>query len=144
MFEKESPQASVNIPTDVLAPIIQARVAQVLIETLGDKSKILEQAVQQVLMQKVNSEGKHKGDSYYDKIPYVQWLTENAVKGAIASAVVEAVEQQKPQIKKIVGKQLSNSKSKLVQQLADALVGKITSDRLQYNIKVEVAEKAGY
>lgn len=144
MAEVVSTTATVNVPKDVIAPIIEAKVSQVLIEALGDKGKIMEEAVKQVLLQRVNHEGKHESYDSYNKLSYVQWLVEKSLKEAISAAVVEAVAAQQDQVRKIVGKQLANQKGKLIQQIADALIGRITSQQLQYAIKVEVLDKGAY
>ncbi len=144
MAEVVSTTATVNVPKDVIAPIIEAKVSQVLIEALGDKGKIMEEAVKQVLLQRVNHEGKHENYDSYNKLSYVQWLVEKSLKEAISAAVVDAIAAQKDQVRKIVGKQLANQKGKLIQQIADALIGRITSQQLQYAIKVEVLDKVAY
>lgn len=127
---------TLQIPRDVIEPIIQAQITASIATALGSK-QILVHAVETILQTKVDCDGK--ADRYSDSRgrPWVEWAVADALKKAVRAAIVEAVAKEEVAIRNEIAAQLSQKKSPLVKQLIEALVtGVFKADNLKYRLTV--------
>jgi hypothetical protein len=127
--EQMADNATVNIPNDVLTPIIQAKV----VEALGGQGILLQQLVHAVLDRKVRDEGG------YRDIPLVEAAAKGAVREAVKAAVQEWVEQNKPAIQALVEADIGRRKKSIAKALVDGFA-KTSASAYRLNVNVALKE----
>lgn len=114
--------ASVNIPTDLIKPVIEAEVQAAIIRGLGHSDQLIRNMVTHILERKVDENGK---DCHYSRENLLDVLAKKAIKDAVKLMVDEWVKSQMPFIQKQLETELSKKKNGLAalmtQGLADAL-----------------------
>lgn len=134
-----SDQPTFQIPRDVIEPIIQSHVSAAVVAALGDNKLVLESAISQVLNSKVDSSGKPSTYGYSSDVAYVQWLCQNAIKGAVQKVMTEEVGKHSEVIRQCLVKELKKSNSPLVKQLVEGFVKTITDETtLKYRLNITV------
>lgn len=112
--------STIQIPKDVIEPIIQAHVSKAVAEALGGQKAILEKAVSFAMNLKVDRDGKPT--TYSDAQPWLAWQISNLIREAAKKAIIEHLEDNKDVIKAQLVAQLRNTKSKVAHNLADAMI----------------------
>lgn len=115
--------ATLNLPKDVLEPIVSAHITKAVTEALGINGRtIVESAVAALLTMKVDSQGnRSRYDSREDKM-WIDWAIAEAAQKAAKSAIEEHFKSNESAIKKAIVKELSKLGSPLARSLADSLV----------------------
>lgn len=134
-----SDEPTFKIPRDVIEPIIQAHVSSAVAAAMGDKSAILQEAVAQILNQKVGDDGR---PSDYRAIPWIQYVMKDALKKATRAAIEEEIGKNENVIRAAIVKELKKGEtSALVRQLITAMTGAFTKeDNLRFRLSVEVSD----
>ncbi len=133
--------ATVSIPQDVLKPIIEAKITEALASALGNQSQLLRMAVEKVLTQKVDSDGK-PGRGYSSDMAFIDYITGEALRAAVQSAVKDAMEAQKEVVRSALLKELQKKNSPFVKQLVTGMIeGTFNPSRLKYGVTVNVSPK---
>lgn len=132
--------ATLEIPKDVLDPIINAHVTRALTEVFGNGGLVLQQVVQKVLSAKVDSRGEP--DRYgHGQQTTIEWMAHQALKEAAKEALTLAVAEHKEAIKAAIVRELSKSNSKMLKELASNLVeGFASAADSGYRVQVTVTE----
>ncbi len=111
--------ASVNIPKDLLEPIIRQHIQAGIVAAVGDPAKLIEQVIDRMLRQKVNSEGKIDSHSYSNTHDLIEVVSRNAINKAARAAVEAYVEEQRPAIEAAVRKAIERKTGALAKALVD-------------------------
>lgn len=128
-------EATVNIPKDVLAPIIQAQITAVLAEALGAQRNVLEMAVVAVLNGKVDS--NLQPQNYGE--PFHKVLIDKTMREAVAAAMKEAVGKHRDLVYNAVLKELTKKNSPWVKQLVKGMVESVFDPtKLGYRLDVKI------
>lgn len=132
--------STIQIPNDVIKPIVEAKVAAAVIEALGGYERMVQSAVAQVLSQKVGSDGQPDRYGYANSPTWLQWVMNDCVKKAARSAVEEWFKEHQDLVKKSLAAELSKKNSPLVKQMIAALTGTVlNAESLRYRMNVTVA-----
>ena len=127
---------TLQIPKEVIEPIIQAQVALAVSTALGDGNKLMESAVKQVLEMKVNDRGEKS--SYSSDIPWIQWAMHNAVRQAVKETLETELLKHKDKIKAKIVTMLQNKNSKLINELVEGMAGAMVDPSVfKYRMKIE-------
>jgi hypothetical protein len=127
-----------KIPRDVIEPIIQAQVSAAVVNALADKSRLVEEAVAQVLNCKVGDDGK---PSDYRAIPWVQWVMKDCIKRAAKEAIEQSIAGHGEVIRKCIIAELIKKNSPLLKQLVNALTTGMTNpDNLKWRLDISMSE----
>lgn len=132
--------ATVQIPNDVLQPIIEAKVAAAIIEALGGRQQLIETAVAQVLAQKVDpSSGNPDRYNSSNSPTWLTWVLQDLVKKAAKGAIEQFVTEHQELIHKHLVTELTKKNSPLTKQIIASLVGAtFNPDTLRYRLTVSV------
>jgi hypothetical protein len=137
--------ATIEIPKDVLQPIIEARVTAALSEALaGDnKQNLLEMIVDRVLSAKVDDRGEPDRYNSSHATTALEWMVRKALKEAVSESIKEALQSHKETLREALVAELQRSKSKLVQHLARSMVEGMakTAESASYRFSVEYKER---
>lgn len=131
-------ETTLQVPKDVLEPIIQAHISAAVVAALGDRSKILADCVGKVLNMKVDTDGSES--RYTGGVPWVQWIMQDCIKKSARAAIEEFMAGHKDEIKAQIATELRKKNSPLAKQLIEGMVNGITShDTLKYRLDVTVS-----
>lgn len=129
-------QATLQIPQDVLKPIIEARVTEALAGALGPHSKVLEKVVAAVLSVRVNERGEKDTYGRSNSPTFLEWLLEDALKKCVRTVLEDEVMKHKEMIKAALTNEFKKKNSPIVKQLIESMAGAITGDSLKYRLNV--------
>lgn len=115
-------QATVNIPRDVLEPIVRQQVAAGIIAAMGDPTEIVTELVSQSFNRKVDSVGKVSQYSCDNKYSMIEVVCRKAIDKVVQECIQEFVEVQRKAIKENVEKALARRNSAVARALVDGLV----------------------
>mgnify|MGYP002132210345 CR=1 FL=1 len=132
--------ATVQIPKDVLEPVIQAEVTKAVVSALGEKSQVLHNAICRLITMPVDSEGKHC--TYGNAKPWIEWATGIAIRNAAKAAIEEALAKHQDNLKAALVAEMSKKNSPLIRQLVEGMVGAMAHpDVLRWRLNVTYDEK---
>ena len=126
---------TLQIPSDVINPIIEANIQAAVAQALGPVSNRISEFVTTVLRMNVDSEGKPS--SYGNSKPWIDWAIGDALRRAAKAAIDEQVEKLKDQMKAHIATELTKKNSTLHKQLAEGLVnGVFSADSLKWRLNI--------
>lgn len=132
---------TLQIPKDVIEPIIAAHIAAAVASALSGRDVIVQKAVESVLSMKVDSSGQLDKYGYSHSITYVQWLMQDAIKKAAKDALVDEMAKHQDFVRKHIAEQLRKSNSPLTKQFVEGMMNAMVSpDALKYRLTVAVAK----
>lgn len=114
--------ATVNIPKDVLEPVVRAQVAAGITEALGNPAVLIEKVVQHALGQKVDSRGNISKSNYDNRFDLVELMATKGIHDVVRQTLESWVDEQRPIIEDKVRKALSRKESTFAKALVDGLV----------------------
>lgn len=131
---------TLQIPQDVIEPIIKAEITKAIVEAMGPKQALLQTAIANLLNMSVDSDGKPS--SYGHSRPWIDWMVGKQIRDAAEQAIKSHIADHGEQIKKQLAAEMAKKNSPLVRQLVEGMVGAMTHpDALRWRIKVEFDEK---
>lgn len=134
-------KSTLEIPNDVIEPIIQARVTAAVMEALGGYERIIETAVGRVLNQKVDDKGQPSNYTSSSSPSWLKWVMDDCVKKSAKAAVEKFFADNQSKIEEALIKELSKKNSPLLKQMVAAFMGGVVNtDRLKYRLEVSVIE----
>ena len=129
---------TLQIPQDVIEPIIQAEIARVITEAMGGRTRLLEAAINTVLSTKVNSSGVVDSYNSSNNRPWIEWALANCLKKATTEALEAALIPHQEMIKKKLIEELSKKNSPIIKQLCEGMMSTFcNADRLKYGITIK-------
>lgn len=127
-------QASVNIPKDLLEPIIRQHIAAGVVSAIGDPSRLIAAVVERAIKTKVDNEGKVSDSSYCNNYDLIEVVSRNAIVKAARKAIENYIAEQEPLIVAAVEKELKRSTGKFAKALVD---GFVSSTKQRWDLKCE-------
>lgn len=135
--EMKMNETTLQVPKDVLEPIIQAHISAAVVAALGDRSKIIADCIGKVLNTKTESDGSET--RYGTGIPWVQWIMQDCIKKSARAAIEEFMASHKDEIKAQIAAELRKKNSPLAKQLIEGMLNGITNETtLKYRLNVTV------
>lgn len=119
-------QATLQIPQDILKPLIDAKVHEALAGALGDQSGILRRVVEAVINVKVDSDGKVSHYTSSRDQTFIQWLVEDCLKKAVRKAIESELEKNQEIIKAALVTEFKKKNSPLIKQLVENMANGMT------------------
>ncbi len=135
--------ASVNIPKDLLAPIIEAQVTKAVMEAMGgDRSKILESAISRAFNSKVDENGSPDRYDNGRSKTWLDWAIQDTLRQAALNAIKDALVGHKAEFEKAMLVEMRKKNSPLVAQLIQSMTNTFTSEHnCKYNISLTLEAK---
>lgn len=129
-----------QIPSDVIAPIIQAHVSTAVGQALDGHKALIDGLIAQILNAPVDREGKVA--HYATGTTYIQHLMQKVVRDAVESTLKTELAKHQDTLRKHLVRELTNSKSPLVKQLVEGMLGALTDPgALKYRLSVTYDQK---
>lgn len=130
---------TLQIPRDVIEPIIQAHVSAAITQALGERDLLVKTALDRVIMRPVTENGNAPQYSSDKTKPWLEWAVGALIQKAILSALQEELDKHKDQLRDMVIKELQKKNSPLLKQMAEAMVGGFANqETLKYRLTVNV------
>lgn len=127
-------QASVNIPKDLLEPIIRQHIAAGVVAAIGDPATLIRQLVEKAASEKVDMNGEVSRYSSDNKYSFIEAVATRTLHESIKAAIVEYVKEQRPAIQAAVKSHLAKRTSAVAKALVDGL---IASTEQRWDLKCE-------
>lgn len=127
--------ATVNIPKDVIDPIVRQQVCAGIVAALGDPSVLISAVVDRAIKQKVDSEGKINEYGSYNTHDMVEVLAKKAINSVVQQAIRDWVDDHKPAIKEQVEKVLMKQKGAFAKSLVE---GMVDAAKQQWSFKCDI------
>lgn len=135
----ESNLPTLQIPKDVIEPIIQAHVKKAVVDAFGGYQSLVEKAISQVMTMKVDRDGKHSG--YSSDVEWLTWAMRDCVQKAAKEAIQEYLGTNREKIKEQIARALRGRNSALARQLIEGMTKALTHENiLKYHFTVTVAD----
>jgi hypothetical protein len=130
---------TLQIPKDIIEPIIQAEITRSIVEAMGPKQAVMQHAIASILNMSVDSDGK---PSSYNGRPWIDWIIGKEIREAATAAIVEHLAAHGEAIKKQLAAEMAKKNSPLVKQLVEGMVGAMTHpDALKWRLNVTFDER---
>lgn len=130
---------TLQIPKDIIEPIIQAEITKAIIEAMGPKQAVMQHAIASILNLSVDSEGR---PTTYQGKPWIDWIIGKEIRAAATTAIVEHLAMHGETIKRQLAVELAKKNSPMVKQLIEGMVGAMTHpDALRWRLNVTFDEK---
>lgn len=126
---------TIQIPKDIIEPIIQANISAAIIDALGNRSNVMAEVIGAILNVKVDEKGQ--ASNYGNNKSWIDWAVGNALRNAAQTAINEAIATQQEVIKQHLISQLSRKNSPLIKQLVEGMMtGVFNASQSQYRLTV--------
>lgn len=134
---------TLNIPQDVINPIIQANISAAILAAMGDGSKVMANAIASVLSTKVDpNSGNLSNYNSSNTVPWIDWMLGQAVRESAKTAIIEYLAGQQEEVKKHLAAELGKKNSPLAKSLVEAMAkGMADQNALRYQISVAVTPR---
>jgi hypothetical protein len=132
--------ATVQIPKDVIEPLVKSRLEAELVEALGGKDELVKRLVEGVLLQEVDDKGKRSTYSYDKDRTYLSWLCEDVLANETRKAIRAWLDEHRADFREALFAQLQTKRmqNSLARQLLEGFTAAAASD---WNLKVSVDTK---
>lgn len=114
--------ATINVPKDVIEPIVRAQVAAGIVDALGDPADLIAKVVGYALKQKVNAQGVASDRDYDNKHDLVELMATKGIHAVVRESLTKWIEEQRPAIEEQVQKALAKKESAFARALVNGLV----------------------
>jgi hypothetical protein len=98
-------KSTIEIPNDVILPIVEAKVAAAVTEALGGYDRLIEVAVSQILNQKVGDDGRPS--TYSNAVPWFRYVMRECVQKSARVAIEDYFKEHGELIKKAITTELN-------------------------------------
>lgn len=109
-----------EVDEKMVEPIVRDQIAAAVVSQLGNTDELIKRAVSLALKAKVDGNGhisKYNSDNRYD---FVEAIASKAIREAAEAAIMNIVEEQKPNIQKAVEDQLKRAPKKTAAAIVNA------------------------
>lgn len=127
---------NLEIDENVIARSVNTAIEAAIIAALGDKEQLVQSVVSHVLNQKVNSEGKMSSYSSDNKFTLIDVIVRKAIHKTAVELVEEIVEENRTEFKRILKKQISQSKT-LDDFVKSFIDGAVSAAQDKYRARLE-------
>ena len=136
MTEKMS--FGIDIDKELIEKNVTAMVAHAIADALGDKEKLVNDAVAKILQSYVKKDGTPCSPNDWNKTPYIQYLANKCVEDTIREELQKAVEENKDAFRDVIRKELTRKKRQ--NQIGAAFIDAIlTSAKSEWRTPITVS-----
>lgn len=138
-------EVNVQISKELVQPIVEQHINSAILAAMGGGDALIAKAVERILEQKVNSEGKVANYSSENKYTYIEYLLNGMITNAVKKILNTHMEKASDKIVEQLIKQLqTQSKAKEIANcLLDAFL-ETTKNQYRSEIKVEMKALNNY
>jgi len=133
-------QATVNIPRDVLEPIIRQQVCAGITAALGDPAELIGKVVARALEVKVDRDGVMHEEAYRNTYPFIETICARTIHKITRDCIEEWVEAKRPEIKTAIEKRLARQTGPFAKALMDGMTEAIQQS-WRFECKVMMARE---
>lgn len=138
----ESTAVSIKVGEDLIKPVIQKQIEAAIIAQLGNGTLLITEAIRYVLTRKVDTSGNYSDSSYGGAKPYIEWLCQETLKGAVKTAVTKWVESHAPDIEAAISKEMKTHSSAFAAAFVDGFKTCLKSEyRTTFEVKFGTIER---
>jgi len=130
---------NISINQELIKPILDAKISAAIVSALGNSQQMIENVIGTVLSMKVDSEGKRRNDSYYDKTSFIEHLCIKEITEATKVAIKEYFTAHGDLLKKAMKKYLDKNTDNIAESFVKQLIQ--DSDRTYNHYTVEIKPK---
>ncbi|HDS1139620.1 TPA: hypothetical protein QDZ75_003691 [Stenotrophomonas maltophilia] len=128
---------TLQIPQDVIEPIIQANITAAIAQALGGSANVLEKAVSTILATQVDSEGKPSNYHHSSHKTWLDWAIGDAIRKAARAAIEEQIGTLQVALKEQMVAQLTKKNSPLIKQIAEGLAaGAFSPEAIKWRLTI--------
>lgn len=128
--------ATLNLPKDLIEPIIQAHIQAALAEALGEKSNLLGKMAWQILNQTVDTSGQPCNPTSYNKAgTFIEVTLRQSMQKAFRELLDAELVKHKETLKKHLETELKKSNSPLTKALLEGMCNSAVTG-LRYSLTV--------
>ncbi len=138
MKENDS-MINLSINKDLVAPIIELKVKDAIMQSLGGSEEIVKKIIDQVFKQRVDQSGKISSYSSDNKYDWFDIVITNKVKEIVQAQMLIILADQTVQIKEALENQIKTKKG--ASMIASALMSCLDGN-FKHNFKLEFTAKA--
>ena len=120
--------ATVNIPRDILEPIVRAQITAGIMQHFGKPEELIQKVVESSLKQKVDSNGNINSSSYSNTHDLIEVLSSKVIHEIAKDMLKEFIEQQRPLIEKHMRAAFAKRASPFAKAAADGLMQAMKSE----------------
>lgn len=125
----------VDVPGFDAAQIAREAIAVKISEAMIGEAEAIQKIVVAAMAAKVNNKGHVSQYSYENKIPYVEWLAQDLIRGATKQVLQTKVEQLRPVLERLIEKQLAKNAKSIATSLTETF---IRSAKAGYGININL------
>ncbi len=114
-------QATVNIPKDILEPIVRAQVTAGIIKAFGDPAELIASVVERALSQKVAEDGKVSNYQSENKFTVIEALSRKMINEIAKQMLQDYMQTQRPKIEKALKATLARQHGKFATAMIEGL-----------------------
>ncbi len=129
-------QVAINMPDELVRPIIEKKIQAGIISALGDTDSLIEGLVGAALRDKVSQNGKKSDYSRDNKFDLVDVLCREAIENAIREAMAEWVKENSGKLKEAVKKQIQKRPAGFAKMFVDGIFTSLES-RWMFTVNVQ-------
>lgn len=126
------------IPNSVLEPYIKQAVSAAIVGALGDGTKLIELAVQNAMLTKVNHTGNVGTYSHENTQIFVDVIARNKIQEVAKEVINEMAEGMRPKLKEQIEKQLKTKHSLIAKTLVDGMIESLTA---KWSVSINMAKE---
>lgn len=130
--------ATLTLDPNLIKPIIEAKINAAVLEAMKGHETIVNNMVHRALYHKVNSDGQVDTYGSRESKPFIEWLTNNAIREACIEAFKEYVVTCKPAMQKAIEAELRKSTVPIAKALVNGLV-ETSAKSWKYSVTVNPA-----
>jgi hypothetical protein len=137
----ETQNVSLTISKEIVQPIVQAKINEAILAAMGGQDQLIEKAIQNILYQKVNNEGKVSTYSNDNKHSWIDIVVTKQIEEAVKASLALLLSEKRDQMQQAILKQLSSKKG--IESFAAALIDSTTKlqDRYYSTVAVTINPK---
>jgi hypothetical protein len=130
--------STLNIPKDVIEPIIQQHVNDAVLRALGGHEEILRATVARIVTLKVDREGK---PTSYNGQSWIDWAVGKTIRDATKAALESSLQKHQRQIEAVLIDELSKKRSPFVRSLVRSMTtGVVEAVANKWRLSIEIKE----
>ena len=133
----EQGNVSLTISKDIVNPIVETKIKEAILSAMGGQDEILKKILDQIMYQKVNSEGRVSSYSSENKYPWIDILISQKIQDAVKLAITELFTTKQDVIKAEIIKKLMSKTG--AEKFASALLSANSQIANKYATKITVS-----
>lgn len=128
-----------TISKDIVNPIVEAKIKEAILSAMGGGEELIHRVTEQILYQKVNSDGKVSSYQSENKLNWIDVIVTSQIKSAVSDAIKEIIAERQDEIKESIKKIMSTKKG--IEAFTQALLAGTAKMTEKYSSTISVEFK---